>query len=65
MNLLKKLFFNNGKEEAIRLKTEMMKEKKKDVEDLKKINKAFRLLISEKSVEITIKNVSRIMKELK
>jgi len=46
------------------LKSEMFKEKKKSLNEIRKINRAFRLLIDEGSIEITIKNVDGVLKDL-
>jgi len=57
------LFFKR-QDQIDELKSEMFKEKKKSLNEIKKINRAFRLLIDEGSIEITIKNVDGVLKDL-
>ena len=57
------LFFKR-QDQIDELKSEMFKEKKKSLNEIRKINRAFRLLIDEGSIEITIKNVDGVLKEL-
>ena len=46
------------------IKQKVLADKKKDLENIKEMNKAFRLLLGEGSIEITIKNVKGIIEEL-
>ncbi len=57
------LFFKR-QDQIDELKSEMFKEKKKSLNEIRKINRAFRLLIDEGSIEITIKNVDGVLKDL-
>ena len=57
------LFFK-WQDQIDELKSEMFKEKKKSLNEIRKINRAFRLLIDEGSIEITIKNVDGVLKDL-
>ena len=57
------LFFKR-QDQIDELKSEIFKEKKKSLNEIRKINRAFRLLIDEGSIEITIKNVDGVLKDL-
>ena len=66
MNLIKwfhNMFFK--KQDRIdELKKEILVEKKKSLKEIRKVNRAFKLLVDEGSIEITIKNVDGVLKEL-
>lgn len=66
-NFLRKLLrIDNGKDQAVNvLRENILKEKKKDLLELKKINRKLRLTLEEGDVEITIKNVKGVLDELK
>ena len=59
------IFRNRKKDRIDEIKTQVLKNQKKSIRDLKKLNKAFRILLDEGSIEVTIKNVSGVLEELK
>lgn len=66
-NLIKKIFGLNGDrdDEAKKLRNVVLDEKRKDVEELKEINKRIKLSLKEGDIEVTIKNVKGVLDELK
>jgi len=66
IKFIKNLFSSpNYKNELDELKSTMLSEKVKDTAELKKINRTFRLLLQEGNIEVTIKNVDGVFKELR
>lgn len=67
MNIFNSLFGKRekNKEKIVKLKKDIINKKKEDIKDLKKLNRAFKLLLDKGSVEITIRNVDGVLKEFK
>ena len=63
MTFLQKLFNRKGKE-INKLKQSIIRERKKDITSLKTVNKQVKLLLEEGSIEVVIKNVKGVVKEL-
>lgn len=66
-NFIKKILGldNNKGEAATQLRKTIITEKKRDLRELKQINKKLRLSMEEGDIEITIKNVKGVLDELK
>lgn len=61
-NIFRSIFNGHRKESKI-LHDEIIKEKDRDISDLKSVNKKIRLLLEEGHVEIVIKNVRGVIQE--
>lgn len=61
-NIFRSLFRGSRKETKI-LHDEIIKEKDRDINDLKTVNKKIRLLLEEGHVEIVIRNVRGVIQE--
>lgn len=62
MNLLKRLF--NGKHDEIdKLKLELESERRKNLNDLRLLNKKFKAVISDMEVEFVIKKIDEVRRE--
>ena len=62
MNIFKS-FFNGERKQSKALHDEIIKERDKDIKDLKTVNKKIRLLLEEGHVEIVIRNVRGVIQE--
>ncbi len=66
MERIKKLIGLNGKtHEADVLKRNLIEQKKRDTDMLRNVNRSLRKAVKSGSIEITILNVGRIVKELR
>jgi len=66
MNFLKK-FFRHQKEIKSKtdvLKDKIQKERKEDLQELKKINKEVKLILENGSIEVIIKNIRGVIREI-
>ena len=62
MNLINRIFGKTKKVDNI--KQNVIKGRKSNVRDLRKLNKTMKFLIQEGQVEITVKNIKGVIKEV-
>jgi len=65
MNFLKDLIPKCKKKEVKKIKKKIVKGRHKDIAYLKRFNKKIKLVIKEGQVEIVVKNVKAVVREVK
>jgi hypothetical protein len=65
MRIFDFIFFRHSSRKVVALRDAVINGRKKDIRGLKKINRKFKLAVQGGSIEVTIKNLSGILEELK